>query len=316
MELLWWLFGISSGLFLLILAVAFFCFYRIFYFSPAMRRRTPPDALLKADTFAPYREQMADWKKKAAELPHRDVSITSFDGLTLRGKYYEYAPGAPVELLVHGYKGSGERDMSGGIFRCFALGRSALVIDHRAAGESDGSVITFGVNESRDCALWVDYLVRELGEDVKIILTGISMGAATVMIMSSLELPKNVVGVLADCGYTSAKDIIKKIMRERHYPADLLYPFARLGAKLFGRFDPDERSPIAAMKDSKLPILFIHGDSDDFVPVEMSIDNHKACTSEKSLVIIPGAGHALCYPTDSETYRNALKEFFTPLLEQ
>ena len=91
---------------------------------------------------------------------------------------------------------------------------------------------------------------------------------------------------------------------------------ARLGAKLFGRFDPDERSPIAAMKSSRLPILFIHGDGDDFVPVEMSMENHKACISQKQLVIIPGAGHALCYPADPETYRNALTEFFTPLLER
>lgn len=314
--ILGWILGAVTLLAVIVLITAYVCFYRIFHFSPARRKRTPPDALLKADAYAPYREQIAGWMKKANELPHKDVSITSFDGLTLRGRYYEYAPGAPVELLVHGYKGCGERDMSGGVFRCFALERSALVIDHRAAGESEGSVITFGVNESRDCAAWVDFLVQELGEDVKIILTGVSMGAATVMIMSALDLPKNVVGVLADCGYTSAEDIIKKIMREMHYPADLLYPFARLGAKLFGRFDPDERSPIAAMAHSKIPVLFIHGDGDDFVPVEMSIKNHGACVAKKQLVIIPGAGHALCYPTDPETYRNALKEFFTPLLEQ
>ena len=315
MGLFWWLFGISAGLFLLILAVAFFCFYRIFYFSPAIRRKTAPDALLKADTYAPYRTQMADWKQKARALPCKEVSITSFDGLTLHGRLYEYAPGAPVELLIHGYKGDGERDMSGGIFRCFALERSALVIDHRAAGKSDGSVITFGVNESRDCALWVDFLIRELGEDVKIILTGISMGAATVMIMAGYPLPKNVVGVLADCGYTSARDIIKKIMRELHYPADLLYPFARLGAKLFGRFDPDERSPIASMANSKLPILFIHGESDDFVPADMSVKNHAACVSAKKLVLIPGAGHALCYPTDSQLYLKEVREFFLPYLK-
>ena len=119
---------------------------------------------------------------------------------------------------------------------------------------------------------------------------------------------------LADCGYTSGKDIIKKVIREMKLPADLLYPFARVGGKLFGGFDIDEFSPIESMKNAKIPVIFIHGDADDFVPCEMSQQNFDACVSQKKLVIIKGAGHGICYPVDPELYLSALDEFFGPLL--
>ena len=141
------------------------------------------------------------------------------------------------------------------------------------------------------------------------------MGAATVLITSGKELPKNVVGVLADCGYTSAKDIIKKVIRDMKLPANILYPFAMLGAKLFGKFDLDETSPIEAVKRSKLPTIFFHGDTDDFVPCYMSEENFKACKAPKKLVIIKGAGHGIAFPVDEKCYIKEAKEFFKENIE-
>ena len=120
----------------------------------------------------------------------------------------------------------------------------------------------------------MNFAVQNIDKDAKIIITGISMGAATVMMAASKPLPANVVGVLADCGYTSTKDIIKKVIRDMKLPADLLYPFARLGAMLFGGFDPDADSPIASMKRCRLPVIFFHGDADDYVPCSMSEENY------------------------------------------
>jgi len=122
-----------------------------------------------------------------------------------------------------------------------------------------------------------------------------------------------VVGILADCGYTSSEAIIKKVMRDMHLPAGLLYPFARLGAKLFGGFDPNASSPIDAMKRCRLPIIFFHGDNDGYVPHSMSEENYAACVSEKKkLVIVKGAGHGLCFPMDKEAYYKELDGFFPP----
>ena len=295
------------------LAAATVCFFKIFY---SFRVKTEDEfPIPNGKAYLARREQLVSWVKGARELPHTDVSITSFDGLKLCGKYYEYRKGAPIEILFHGHKGSAERDLSGGVYRCFELGHNALIIDHRASGHSEGRVITFGIKERRDCVDWINFVIKNIDANAKIIITGISMGAATVMMVSAMDLPSNVVGVLADCGYTSSEDVIKKVMRDMKLPADLLYPFARLGARLFGGFDPDEFSPIEAMKKCRLPIIFFHGDADGYVPCYMSEQNFEACSSErKRLVIIESAEHGLCFPTDMKKYVKELDDFFADVL--
>ena len=105
------------------------------------------------------------------------------------------------------------------------------------------AVITFGIKEHRDCLSWVDYMVKRW-PDRKIILTGISMGAATVVMAAGEPLPENVIGVLADCGYTSPKEIICEVIRQMKLPPKLSYPFVKLGAKIFGKFDLEEITPV------------------------------------------------------------------------
>ena len=297
----------------LTLSVSYVCFRRVFL---SHKRKTDADEidLPTGEVYRAYRGQLEAWIKQVRGMPHTDVSITSFDGLKLCGKYYEYEKGAPIELMLHGYKGNLERDMSGGVIRAAALGRSALIINHRASGNSEGKVITFGVKESRDCLAWIDFIINNIDKDAKIILTGISMGAATVMSLSDRVLPKNVVGILADCGYTTTEAIIKKVVEDMKLPSGVLMPFIKLGARIFGRFKVDEVSPLSALKNSKYPVIFLHGDGDDYVPFQMSVENYEACVSEKKLVIIEGAGHGLAFPCNPEKYYAELKEFFDPIL--
>ena len=295
---------------LLIILIAYICF-RIAFYAP----RKPLDLDLietpDGEIYDPYRENMIKWTKEARAMPRESFSITSFDGLHLCAKYYEYAPGAPIELMFHGYRGTSEKDLSGGVQRCRKLGHSAFIVDQRCSRESEGNVITFGIKEHRDCLAWVDFMVNHFGPDVRIIMCGISMGAATVMIAAGNPLPQNVIGVLADCGYSSAKDIMKVVIRKMGLPADLSYPFVKLGARLFGHFDLEETSPAEALKRATIPVIFFHGGSDDYVPCEMSRINYEACASEKKLLVtVPGAGHGLSYPVNPERYLGALREFF------
>ena len=302
---------ILAAIVLLILTASLVIFFKIFY-SPK-RKPVGPDEYVTPHgrIYEPYREQMIEWMKEMRSTEHRDVEITSYDGLRLVGKYYEQKKGAPIEIMFHGYKSTAERDLCGGMQRCFRVGRNALIVEQRACGASEGHVITFGAKESRDCLSWIDFVIKNIDENAEIIITGISMGAATVMTASSMNLPKNVVGVLADCGFTSTKDIVKKVMEHRGLPADVLYPFARLGAIIFGGFDPDKRSPLKSMKECKLPIIFFHGDTDEYVPCYMSEENYNACVSEKKrLVVTKGAGHGLCFIVDMDGYFRELDEFF------
>lgn len=307
---LWIVLGVVITLALMIVLISYLCFRMAFY-SPD-RPAVPSDAIdiPEGEAYEEFREDMEKWARDLRAMPHEEMSITSFDGLTLRGKFYEYAPNAPIELMFHGYRGTAERDLSGGVARCFQLGRSALLVDQRGCSDSEGNVISFGINEHRDCLAWLDFAIQRFGKDVKIILTGISMGASTVLMVSDQALPPNVLGILADCGFSSAKDIIKKVIRQMGLPADVGYPFVKLGAKLFGHFDLEAHSAVEAVKNATVPAIFFHGDGDDYVPCEMSRINYEACTSKKKLVIIPRAGHGLSYPVAPDTYLNALREFF------
>ena len=298
----------------LVLATSLICFLKIFYTS--RREKWPEYPVPAGEIYEPHHEQMIEWIKYARALPHKEVSIQSFDGLTLRGTYFEFEKGLPIDILFHGYHGCAEQDLSGGVYRCQRLGHNVLIVDHRAAGKSEGHVVTFGINESRDALAWINYVIENIDPNAKILLGGISMGAATVMMTSAMELPENVKGTVADCGYTSAKDIIKKVIRDMKLPDNLLYPFVRLGAILFGRFDPDSNSPIASMPNCRVPVIFFHGDEDAFVPMSMSEENHNACTAPKHLVITPKAGHGLCFPVDVDTYVEEIAAFFKPFLEK
>ena len=293
----------------LILGGALVCFFMAFY-SPKRpdtlpeEQRFPPGKI-----YEPYHPRMREWMDQVAAMSPEIFTVTSTDGLTLKGKYYEFTPDSPVEILFHGYRGLAERDLCGAVQRCFSVGHSALLVDQRACGQSQGHVITFGVKESADVPVWVAAVTRRFGSDRPIVLAGVSMGATTVMLAAGQPLPPNVVGVLADCGYTTAPAIIKQVIRQMHLPADLLYPLVRLSAILYGGFDPNRADCPKALSRATLPVVFFHGETDAFVPCEMSRENFAACASPKRLITTPGAGHGLCYPADEEGYVAAVHAF-------
>ena len=298
---------ILAGILLLVLTVAYVCFRMAFYSRPRKPGK-PTRSVLGDDFLAPYREKMAKWMEETANLPCKEFTVRSYDGLTLYGRYYECCPGAPIELMFHGYRGSADRDLCGAAQRCFALGRNALIVHQRACGKSEGRVITFGVMERWDCLAWLDLLCDEFPGN-PVILTGISMGASTVLMAAGEQLPENVIGVLADCGYSSARAIIQKVIADMKLPPKLAYPFVKLGARIFGGFRLDECPAVEAVNRAKVPVLLVHGEADDFVPCDMSRENYAACASRKCLVTFPGAGHGLSYLTSPEAYLQALRDF-------
>lgn len=306
--LLFTLIAIVSIVFIVLVA-SYICFSMVFKTKPSKVCAKDEYDLPLGDIYEPYYPKMKEWVDSIRGMNRESVEITSFDGLTLRGYYYEYSPDSPLELIFHGYGGNSERDLSGGVERCFALGRSAILIDQRGAGRSEGKVCSFGINERRDCLEWIKFASEKFGKDRPLIIGGVSMGAATVMMASGENLPNNVVCVMADCGYSSSKEIIKKVVREMKLPANIIYPFIKLGAKVYGRFDLEETSPVEAVARSKTPLVFIHGDDDAFVPHSMSVECYNAAKVPKKLVTIEGAGHGLAYPVGPKKYVDSLRDF-------
>lgn len=141
-------------------------------------------------------------------------------------------------------------------------------------------------------------------------LYGMSMGAATVLMAADLELPENVVGIVADCGYSSPSAIIKQVLQKRHYPLFPTYALLRLGGRLFGGFDIEEASAAEAMENCHIPVLLIHGEDDRFVPCAMGRENFEHCrSSEKEILTVPGAGHGMSYMADKEAYLSTVSAF-------
>ncbi len=296
------------GLTALFLIASYVCFYLTFY-SPKRKFLDSDEILIPdGDIYEPFREQMTIWTKELRGMPKKELEVKSFDGLTLRGRYYETTPDSIIELMFPGYRGDAERDLCGGVHRCKALGRSSLIVDQRAGGRSDGHVITFGVKESRDVLSWIEVINKEFGTNRRIVLTGISMGAATVLAASGYDLPKNVVGIIADCGYTTPEKIIKKVIKDLKLPVKLVYPFIKAGAFIYGNIRLDSVTPEDSVRKCRVPVFFAHGDDDAFVPVEMSKENFDNCKSHKLFLRVKGAGHGLSFLVSPEEYIDALRE--------
>ena len=308
--MLYWILAILGGLVILTLTIAFITFYVAFYVPKKYKTKSGEFDLPAGDDFTPFEQTMRSWHNELLSMDYEEIRIKSYDGLTLYGKYYEGIKGAPVEILFHGYRGNAERDMCGGVQRCFALKRNTIIVDQRASGNSEGKVITFGIKESKDCVSWVKYAVERFGKDTPIYIGGISMGGTTVMMAcGDKELPDNVVSAVADCGFASAKNVINIFIERLNLPSKIFYPFVRLGGILFAGVDVEKQTALNAVKNSKVPIIFFHGESDGVVPVEDSMDCFNACPTKKHLVLYPNTGHGMCYLIDKERYIKEIENF-------
>ncbi len=305
MDMTWVLLSIVILLVAVVYA-AWICFRLVFYNRNVGDH--DPYAVPPGEQYEKVADEMLALIHKLDQLPYEQVYITARDGTRMAARYYEFHPGGPVQIQMHGYRGNSLREYAGGFQMAQNYGYNALVTDERAHGLSGGHIITFGIRERYDCLDWVNYVNSRFG-GVPIILSGVSMGAATVLMASELDLPENVKCITADCPYSSPGAIIKKVCRDMKLPAFLAYPLVALGALLFGGFRIWECSAVAAVRHSKVPIHIIHGDDDRFVPCEMSREILAAANCTKRLITVPGAGHGLSYLMDPAAYEEAFGRF-------
>lgn len=290
-----------------VLGGAYFAYRRAFYSPMEGREEVKP---IPNPAYDPYRPEMRRIYRVMADRPCEWVSITSYDGLTLSGRYYHVKDGAPLDIGFHGYKSSAIVDFSGGSELCFEMGHNLLLVDQRAHGKSQGRTICFGLKERHDLLKWVEYAIARFGKGTDIYLYGVSMGGATVLMASGLELPKNVKAIIADCPYANAMDVIMDVGRkELPIPMWMMRPFIILGARIFGGFDVNETDAIEAVKNTKVPILIIHGLADTFVPCAMSEEVEKANPDMVKRVTIPEAEHGISYLVDTDAYKEAVYNF-------
>ena len=300
------------ALVLMVLGMAFVVFWLTFH-SPNGKQND--DFFLgDSEQVEPLRETIYGMIRECRAVPFEPVSITSFDGLKLNGRYYHHADGAPLAILFHGYRGTAARDFSGGTLAYRKDGFNVLLIEQRAHGTSAGHVTTFAVRERRDCLSWVDYAISRFGADVRILLCGISMGAATVLMATGMDLKENVKGVIADAPFTNPKEIIMRVSRDRKLPPHLVWWMANIGAFLYGHFRLTGADAAEAVKKSKVPILVIHGEDDRYVPCDMGRRIAAANPAMVELQTFPNAGHGLSFLVDRPRYERITRAFVARVL--
>ena len=237
------------------------------------------------------------------------VEIISHDGIKLVGHWYENPHAQRIVGAMHGWRSSWSQDF--GMIADFMHENdcSVLYAEQRGQNGSGGDYMTFGLLERYDCLDWINWVNTHTRPGLPVYLAGISMGATTVLMAAGLDLPENVRGIVADCGFTSPHAIWKHVTEENLH---LSYSFhgnlvERLCQKKMGT---KEYSTIDAMGHCRVPVLFVHGTDDTFVPISMTYENYQACTAPKQLLIVPGAGHGLSYYVEKDRYEKMVKIFW------
>lgn len=242
------------------------------------------------------------------------IEIKSYDNLKLVAKYFKKENSNKMIIMFHGYRSIAENDFGAQAKWYHENGYNVLLVDQRSHGKSEGKYITFGVKEKYDVVSWCEYVTNNFKELNEIILAGMSMGSTTVLLASALNLPRNVKGIIADCGFTSPKDIMSKVAEKRYgINGEMILPLVNILCIVIAKFDLYEANVPAAMYKNQLPILFIHGQADDFVPSKMSKENFNACKSKKRLVLIDTVNHGLSYFVNKKKVQNAIQKFLTEI---
>ncbi len=267
------------------------------------------EVAVKKTSFGMFHESIQLAHNWLIDQNAQDHFIQSEDGLTLHGLWIPAVNAKGTIVLVHGYRSTYLVDFAAAFEYYHDLGLNLLVPDQRSHGKSQGRFITFGVKESGDIARWIAYHNQYLS-DCEIILNGLSMGASTVLYLADQRLPENVKGIIADCGFTSPKEILASVYRSViRLPAGPTLWAANIFTRLFAGFGLEDKDTRRCLSNSKLPVLLFHGRDDDFVPCRMSEEGYAACTGEKELYLVKGAKHGVSFLVDAEGYTKKVIAF-------
>lgn len=307
--LLW----ILAGLFFFVLLSGLYVFVKA-----CVRRKELPwmvEEELKKTSFGKYYKCIVASDEWLKEHQAQDVYVQSKDGLRLHGYWIPAENPRGTVLLVHGYRSTMLVDFGLAFAFYHVLGMNVLVPEHRCHGKSEGKYITFGVKESEDITQWISYHNDHFGMQ-QIFLSGMSMGASTVLYLADQSLPANVKCIIADCGFTSPWEILGEVFRSvTHFPAAASLWATDLFARVFAGFSLKEKDTRKALAKAKLPVLMIHGSADDFVPCRMTLEGFDACTEDKELLIVQGAGHGVSFLVDKQSYTTKVIAFLEKHLE-
>jgi Prolyl oligopeptidase family. len=249
-----------------------------------------------------------DWY---ASQPFEEMRITTKDGLELVGRYIAAEDTTDkLAILIHGYM------MDGSIMAAYGKhyqedGFNVFIADNRGHGESGGTYVGMGWLDRLDYLQWLDYLLEKKGDNLEIVIHGISMGGATVACLSGEQLPKQVKCLIEDCSFNSVYDEFKYQGKKKlGFLTVPTLSIASVESKLFAGYGFKEASPLKQISKSVTPIFIIHGESDTFNPPYMAHELYDAATCEKELWIVPDAEHGKAFDVNPDQYFERVRLFY------
>lgn len=299
------------------LASAEFLLSAYFYRRTMKRGKAKTERTVKmaGTDWSQYADFIGKRKESMLARPHEDVWIMSRDGLKLHGTFFPQGERKRVVLAFHGYTSEGMKDYIGLSGYYLQRGFSMLLPDARAHGKSEGEYIGFGCLDRWDALEWLKWIREHCGEDAEVILHGTSMGASTVLMASGLKLPPQVKGIVADCGFTSPKEVFTHVLHSMyHMPAFPVIQIADALNRKRAGYGMDECNAAREVRKSQTPTLFVHGSKDTFVPSRMCGKMYDNCGAKKWIMVSEGAAHAESYYKDTERYERALDQMFQEVL--
>lgn len=296
----------------LILLILFFIITYLVYLKVFHSDRKHSDneyILPKGKQYQDNKEIMYKLIDEVKVLEYESISIIAQDGTKISARYYHINNNAPIQIQCPGYKGNATRDFCGGLKIAREYGHNCLLIEQRGHGTSGGKTISFGINESKDLIDWIDYVIKRFGDDVKIVLTGVSMGSATIFLASKYGFKENVKAIIADCPYSSVKGIICKVCKDMKLPVKVVYPIIYFAALIYGKFNMKKGDVVDAAKNVKVPTLIIHGKGDSLISYQMSQDIYDAINADKQIELFDDAEHGISYIINPEKYVKITSDF-------
>ncbi|MGP4106504.1 alpha/beta hydrolase [Virgibacillus sp. L01] len=259
-----------------------------------------------------------DWRDWVGEQNFDEWTMSSYDGLKLQGYFLEAKqPTNKVVVMAHGYLGDAMDMGLYGQYYYEKLGYNIFMADARGHGASEGEYIGFGWHDRKDYVDWINRILNKYGQDTEIVLHGVSMGAATMLMASGEELPDNVKAIVADSPYTSVEDMFSYQMnRMYNIPAFPVLPSTSLVSKAKAGYSFTEASSLEQVKKADVPILYIHGNADSFVPTKMAFKLYENTKSEAEIMTVDGAGHGEAFATKKEKYITKLNSFLEQYMEE
>lgn len=292
-----------------------------FYGRTMRRQRSDMERTVKmaGTDWSQYKDMLAARKQFMLAQAHEDVYIESFDCLRLHGVFFPAINNAcdkkRVVICLHGYTSRSLQDFTGLTDYYFRHGYVMLQPDARAHGDSEGEYIGFGCLDRKDLLHWIDWVIHKCGSDTEVFIHGISMGASTALMASGLMLPKQVKGIISDCAFTSPKEVFTHVLHNMyHLPAFPMIQGADVVNRIFAGYGMDECNAKREVEKATVPILFIHGEKDTFVPVRMCGEIYECCDSPKKMLIVDGAAHGESYYKDTQKYEEAMDDFFENMI--